>query len=281
MTNNRIITLENKNISVLTDTFFGGKIIELTNKKTNYNWVWFLKDKYQNFNPSQFSDYDSQWIGGYEELFPNDKIESVNGELAPDHGELWSSKWNLLDVGDDFLELSCKGYFSKSVINKKFILQENGIKVFYEIENLKLDKFLFKLHLAMPINKTSIDFKFSSFKKVDKEFGNIISHNDLSSFLNDVNENESKNDFAYFYGNDGLVNITNRDNKVRIKYDQKSLPYLWIFQTRGGWNNLNVNVIEPCSAGLKDIEEAYDNNLLYIPENNIFRTWYEIEVYEN
>ncbi len=281
MTNNRIITLENKNISVLIDTFFGGKIIELTNKKTNYNWVWFLKNKYQDFNPSQFSDYDSQWIGGYEELFPNDKIESVNGELAPDHGELWSSKWNLLDVGDDFLELSCKGYFSKSVINKKFVLQENSINVYYEIENLKLDKFLFKLHLAMPINKTSIDFKFSSFKKVDKEFGNIISHNDLSSFLNDVNENESKNDFAYFYGNDGLVNITNRDNKVRIKYDQKSLPYLWIFQTRGGWNNLNVNVIEPCTAGLKDIEEAYDNNLLYIPENNIFRTWYEIEVYEN
>ena len=281
MTNNRIITLENKDISVLIDTFFGGKVIELTNKKTNYNWVWFLKNKYQDFNPSQFSDYDSQWIGGYEELFPNDKIESVNGELAPDHGELWSSKWNLLDVGDDFLELSCKGYFSKSVINKKFVLQENSIKVYYEIENLNLDKFLFKLHLAMPINKTSIDFKFSSFKKVDKEFGNIISHNDLSSFLNDVNENESKNDFAYFYGNDGLVNITNRDNKVRIKYDQKSLPYLWIFQTRGGWNNLNVNVIEPCTAGLKDIEEAYDNSLLYIPENNIFRTWYEIEVYEN
>ena len=93
-------------------------------------------------------------------------------------------------------------------------------------------------------------------------------------------KNELKNDFAYFYGNDGLVNITNRDNKVRIKYDQKSLPYLWIFQTRGGWNNLNVNVIEPCTAGLKDIEEAYDNNLLYIPENNIFKTWYEIEVYE-
>tara|TARA_B100000902_G_scaffold270789_1_gene256666 strand:- start:3410 stop:4255 length:846 start_codon:yes stop_codon:yes gene_type:complete len=281
MTNNRIISLENKNVIVLIDTFFGGKIIELTNKKTNYNWVWFLKNQYQNFNPSQFSDYDSQWIGGYEELFPNDKIEPVNGELAPDHGELWSSNWNLLNVSDDFLELSCEGYFSKSAINKKFILQENSIKVLYEIENFKLNKFLFKLHLAMPINETLIDFKFSSFQKVDKQFGNIISDHDLSSFLNNVNENESKNDFAYFYGNDGLINITNSDNKVRIKYDQTSLPYLWIFQTRGGWNNLNVNVIEPCNAGLKDIEEAYDNNLLYIPENNIFKTWYEIEVYEN
>ena len=33
MTNNRIITLENKDISVPIDTFLGGKVIELTNKK--------------------------------------------------------------------------------------------------------------------------------------------------------------------------------------------------------------------------------------------------------
>ncbi len=281
MKNNRIISLENKNISVLIDTYFGGKIIELKNKKTNYNWVWYLNNKHKNFNPAQFSDYDSQWIGGYEELFPNDKIELVNGEFSPDHGELWSSKWDLIDVGDDFLELSCEGYFSKSIINKKFQLQENNIKVFYKIEDLKLEKFLFKLHLAMPINKTIVDFKFSHFQKVDNEFGNIISQNDLSNFLNNVNENESKNDFAYFYGNDGLINITNGNNKVRIKYDQVSLPYLWVFQTRGGWNNLNVNVVEPCNAGLKDTEEAFNNNLLYIPKNNIFKTWYEIDVYEN
>ena len=96
-----------------------------------------------------------------------------------------------------------------------------------------------------------------------------------------MNENESKNDFAYFYGIDGSVNITNGKNKIALNYDKKSLPYLWIFQTRGGWNNLNVNVIEPCNAGLKDISEAYVNDLLYIPNNYRFSTWYEIEVYEN
>ena len=50
MKNNRIISLENKNISVLIDTYFGGKIIELKNKKTNYNWVWYLNNKHENFN---------------------------------------------------------------------------------------------------------------------------------------------------------------------------------------------------------------------------------------
>jgi galactose mutarotase-like enzyme len=281
MTNNRFAYLHNEYIDLSIDTSYGGKITKLKNKSTNYDWVWYLENKQAIFKPVNFSDYDSQWIGGYEELFPNDKIQTLNGELAPDHGELWSSKWNVIDINDDFLKLSCVGYFSNSIVLKTFKLQENKVKVFYEINNIKLEKFLFKLHLAMPINKTSIDFKFSHFQKVDKDFGNIISYNDLSNFLNNVNENESKNDFAYFYGNDGLINITNGNNKVRIKYDQVSLPYLWVFQTRGGWNNLNVNVVEPCNAGLKDTEEAFNNNLLYIPKNNTFSTWYEIEVHEN
>ena len=276
-----MLTLENNYIAVDIDEKYGGKITRLENKISEYNWVWFNNEKRKDFNPVEYSDYDSQWIGGYEELFPNDKIESFNGDLAPDHGELWSSKWEIVDEHNDSLRLCCKGYFSESVIQKTFKLQENKVKVNYEINNIKLDKFLFKLHLAMPINKTSLEFKFTSFKKVDKKFGNIISNNDLSNFLNNVNENESKNDFAYFYETDGLVNITNGKNKLVLNYDKKSLPYLWIFQTRGGWNNLNVNVIEPCNAGLKDVSEAYDNNLLYIPNNYRFSTWYEIEVYEN
>ena len=276
-----MLTLENNYIAIDIDEKYGGKITRLENKISEYDWVWFSNEKRKDFKPVEYSDYDAQWIGGYEELFPNDKIEPLGGNLAPDHGELWSSKWEVVDENDDSLQLRCNGYFSKSVIQKTFKLQENKVKVYYEINNIKLDKFLFKLHLAMTINKTSIEFKFTSFKKVDKKFGNIISNNDLSNFLNNVNENESKNDFAYFYETDGLVNIANGKNKIALNYDKKSLPYLWIFQTRGGWNNLNVNVIEPCNAGLKDINEAYDNDLLYIPNNYCFSTWYEIEVYEN
>ena len=56
------------------------------------------------------------------------------------------------------------------------------------------------------------------------------------------------------------------------------LPYFWIFQSRGGWNNLNVNVLEPCNSGLKDIQTAAKNNLIYIPNDNNFYTWYTIEL---
>ena len=281
MKNNKMIILENDNILLRVDIEFGGKIIELINKSTNYNWVWFESEKRNIFKPSKYSDYDSQWIGGYEELFPNDKLQNLNGKTAPDHGELWSSSWEVIDSTEDFLKIECDGYFSGAKITKTIELINNRVRSTYLIKNIILEKYLFKLHLAMPINKTEINFKFDNYQKVDKEFGNIISNNDLSNFLNNVNENESKNDFAYFYGNDGLVNVTNGKNKIAIKYDKESLPYLWIFQTRGGWNNLNVNVIEPCNSGLKDIIEADDRDLLYIPRNYSFSTWYEIEVHEN
>ena len=72
----------------------------------------------------EYSDYDSQWIGGYEELFPNDKIENLDGSLAPDHGELWSKSYEVINSKKDYLHLQCKGYFSNSTINKIFELNQ-------------------------------------------------------------------------------------------------------------------------------------------------------------
>ena len=132
----------------------------------------------------------------------------------------------------------------------------------------------------MPINNSNINFKFDKFKKVDENFGNIILSDDPYRFLNNVSKNQSSNDFAYFYGNDGVVEVIDGNNKFSLSYDNISLPYFWIFQSRGGWNNLNVNVLEPCNAGLKDIEDAYFNNLLLIPSENKFSTWYEVQVSE-
>ena len=280
MKNNKILKLENDEILVHIDTEFGGKIIELINKNTKHNWVWFESKQREQFKPLEYSDYDSQWIGGYEELFPNDKIQKLDGSLAPDHGELWSSSWNIINFKKEYLHLQARGYFSSSYINKTFKLQKNKVKVTYSIENIRLQKYLFKLHLAMPINNSTLKFNFNKFEKVDKNFGNIIQGNNINPFLKNLRENQNSNDFAYFYGNGGLVEVIEENNIFKLSYDNITLPYLWIFQTRGGWNNLNVNVLEPCNAGLKDIDDAYQNNLIYIPNEDKFTTWYEVEVNE-
>ena len=83
---NNFIRLENSNLLVLVDVNYGGKIVKLINKDNGSNWVWFNDSKYSKYSPTEFSDYDSQWIGGYEELYPNDKVELIIGKQAPDHG---------------------------------------------------------------------------------------------------------------------------------------------------------------------------------------------------
>ena len=82
-----------------------------------------------------------------------------------------------------------------------------------------------------------------------------------------------------FTGVDGKVTVTNENNDNCVfDYDKKTLPYFWIFQSRGGWNNLNVNVLEPCNSGLKDLKEAVNQNMIFIPKSQNFKTWYTIEV---
>ena len=150
---NSFINLENEYLKIQIDASFGGKIVEILDKKNKVNWVWFDRQKYNNFNPNQYSDYDSQWIGGYEELFPSDKVEIFKDHKSPDHGELWSSTWDIVYKSKSSLELYCKGYFSNSEITKTIQIQNNKIFVDYAINKISLDYFLFKLHLALPIEK--------------------------------------------------------------------------------------------------------------------------------
>lgn len=273
------IKIENDQITAVIDCQFGGKLIELRNKKTKYNWVWFDEKKYLSFLPTEYSDYDSQWLGGYEELYPNDKVQSINGKEAPDHGELWSSSWEIIKKTSTSLDIQCLGYFSNSIIIKKFKLNDNKISVNYEIKNIEFENYLFKLHLALPINKNIIEFDFKSFTKVDNKFGNIVEEDSLNDFLSSINPNEGRNDFVYFYGLNSKIKISDKEKNICIlEYDKETLPYFWIFQSRGGWNDLNVNVLEPCNSGLKDIEEALKNNLIYTPNENNFCTWFTIEL---
>tara|TARA_B100000965_G_C19543366_1_gene736605 strand:+ start:15 stop:851 length:837 start_codon:yes stop_codon:yes gene_type:complete len=277
MSNN--IKLENEFIYVDIDISHGGKPVKIFDKKKNIDWVWYNSDQQKYFNPKKYSDYDSQWIGGYEELYPNDKVEIIEGNEAPDHGELWSSNWKIVNQSIESLEISTKGYFSKTLVNKKFKLTKNKLSVRYDLSEINLKKFLFKLHLALPINNNKIYFTFERFKKVDNNFGNIVNSKNLNNFLSLINENQNSNDFLYFYGVDGKVHIQDRNgNKLKLTYDKETLPYFWIFQSRGGWNNLNVNVLEPCNSGLKDIEDAYDQNMIYLPKSDRYKTWYTIEV---
>ena len=55
------------------------------------------------------------------------------------------------------------------------------------------------------------------YQKVDDKFGNIVIGDDLNDFISSINKNQNKNDFIYFYGVDGKINVINKDNYAYFK----------------------------------------------------------------
>jgi len=272
----KIVKLENSYLEIEIIPELGGRIQKLLNKKTSFDWVW-KNEKLQISKVEKGINYDDNWQGGWEELFPNDAIEKFSWGEGFDHGETWSHDWSIVEQSNNTLLLETLRLDSKSTLKKKFILINNRLRVEYQINVNFEDVFLFKLHLAIPIfSKSKIEGDFNHLMKVDNSFGNIINNKNKLNFF-DLVPNSKLYDFAYVENLNNYLNITQSNNLLKLIYDKKFLKYLWIFQTQGGWKNHNVLVLEPASNGRKLFNDAIDSNL-FVKGPKFSTTFYEVEI---
>lgn len=75
----------------------GGKVWELVPRTTGRNLLWhhpkrsLVRTEGQSIGSR--SVFEDVWVGGWDELFPNDSPCSLDGQPLPDHGEWWSRPW--------------------------------------------------------------------------------------------------------------------------------------------------------------------------------------------
>lgn len=271
----REISLQNSKIKVVILPDLGGRVDSLIHKASNKEWVW--KNKYlQNKKVSKFSTYDENWQGGWEELFPNDAIENFSWGSGFDHGELWSNAWKVDNISKEQVTLIYYSKYSGTTFKKIFSINKNKFECRYFANIAFEDNFLFKLHLAIPIEKKiKIICDVYHIEKVEKNFGNILQNE--HNFL-ELLENSKLFDFAYLKIKNKEVRVVDSDKNILVlKYGKRNLDFLWIFQTQGGWNNHNVLVLEPASNSKKILKEAKeDNNCIKGPMN--FECYYEVEL---
>ena len=85
----RVIVLENRFLRVLVLPEAGAKIWQITYKPFDADLLWNNARNRPARHPLN-SRYDDVWSGGWDELFPNDEVATIEGEAYPDHGELWT-----------------------------------------------------------------------------------------------------------------------------------------------------------------------------------------------
>jgi hypothetical protein len=272
------VTLENRWLRAVIVPSLGGRVWEIEDRLRKRQWIWH-RDNVP-LKASRIGEaYDDVWAGGWEELFPNDAPGSFEGRELPDHGEWWARSWTVDDSSSGAgarLTLSTTCAIVRASCIKEFVLHDDSpsLTVRYTIrsEETSAFHFLFKQHL--PIRLTGdcrLLLPGGKMQAVDPAFGTMLpgagpfewpfAGNGASSVdMRSVPPPSSAaREFLYVSGlPDGWCGVADleRQASIRMNFDQRAFPFVWLFLSYGGWRQVNTAVLEPCSNMPKDLAEA-------------------------
>lgn len=277
----QVLTLENADIRLTIRPDLGGRIDQLEDLKTGHTWLW---------HPSHYAPetrslpigacFDDQWTGGWDEVFPNDAAGEFWGRNLADHGELWSQQWDVLDSSPLSLKL---GYQCQTVpvrVEKTIQLdaERSEANLVYSFQNQSETEipFLFKHHAAIAIEAGDeillpdcwVEPAFLEFSKIigqpgKTRFPQAIGPSGEAVDLRIVPPPSSQLQEFYYTSelSQGFCGIRHRrsQSSLLMTFEQSDFPYVWMFQSYGGWQGHYVVVVEPCTTLPSDLEEACRN----------------------
>ncbi|MFP5384785.1 MAG: DUF4432 family protein [Bacteriovoracia bacterium] len=276
-----MITLQNQKLLVKISTGRGARIEHFIDKETNKDWVW-KPDSIPGDGTEELAleaGFDANWAGGWEEVFPNDAPAEIKTYQLKDHGEVWRKSWKREDNGKNEHEASfsftCETY--PVHVKKTFVLNafQAEMVIDYEVKNMTSDHlpFIFKFHPALNITEgDKFIFPDSSMEPVALGFSRIIGKEGKTAFpfgedavgnKVSIDTVRSADGFSREFvkinelrkGNCALYNPQTR-KELAFEFLKEELPYVWLFQSYGGFEGHYVAMMEPTNAGHYDLKEA-------------------------
>jgi hypothetical protein len=272
ISNIEVLDLHNEWLRVSLVPALGGKLLSVYNNELSKEFIWTNTGMPLQVHPPG-SNYDSGFIGGIDELIPNDIPQSIDSIDYPDHGELWTTPLDHAISGGT-VTMSAILPLSGIKYSKSVSLDNNGpvIILDYKITNQTKETrhFLWKLHAAANIEPGDrmlsgaaygqvADLDYSRFGHTNEFSWPIIEEADASV----IPENDRSVDFFYLYGSPGghmHLSGNNKEHLFGYEYDQSIFPYQWYFASYGGFQDHYVAILEPCTAMPIDINTAIQKN---------------------
>ena len=264
---------------------------ELRDRVRDRQWIWHREDVPLAASPPG-SAYDEVWAGGWEELFPNDAPGQFEGRTLLDHGEWWTAAWTVAESSggaEALLRLVSDTPVHGAVCTKEFRLSagDSRLRVSYRIENRqpRAFHFLFKQHLPVAVTPSCrLVLPGGRVTAVDPSFGTLLpgpgpfvwpsaGNVDLSQV---PERSSTTREFVYVTDLAGSwcgIDDVAQGASLRMEFEARELPFLWLFLSYGGWRGCYTVVLEPCSNLPKDLVEAVRlGQSAHLPIGGIFQT---------
>lgn len=266
----RTIVMENDAVRIVVLPEAGGKIWQITYKPFHTDLLW----NHPSLAPARqplHANYDDNWSGGWDELFPNDEAATLFETALPDHGELWTGEWSAEPVecgGTVEVRLQFETPITHCLAEKILLLRPEGavLETRYRLTNRgrAVVPFLFKLHPAFAVSASHrIDFPRMT-AVLEPDFPGTLNGTpavfswphaaagDACVDLRQVPDSSAKA-VHFLYGTEiasGWCGVTDRRKRLAaaLRFDPEIFSSCWLFATYGGWRNLNVAVLEPATG---------------------------------
>ena len=276
----QVVRLENRLICIDVLPELGAKIYNFIHRPSNRNLLW-QNPRVAPARQSFGAVFDDVWSGGWDELVPNDLPAPANdGEMLPDHGEVWSqaSEWEVIKREEmaAAVRFVSRGHVLPTVFEKTISLHEDEsfCMVQYRYSNLghRPIDFLWNIHPALAVSPaTRLDVParrglVDPWHAVQFEAGNeydwpyVVDRAGNRVDLRKVPAPESMTaDHHYLQDlRKGWYAATETETQVGfgLVFPIEVFPYLWLFRALGGWRGLYTLILEPSTGYPNDLSTA-------------------------
>ncbi len=271
-----MIELSSPELTVTVAPEVGAKIVSFQHKKSGYDFLWRNSNlPLRREDPG--SEYDPNFFGGIDELFPNDIPETIAGTDCPDHGVLWTTEFQIIAATNQSAILQAKFPTIPFEMTKTLALEGARLTTETKLRNLdnKPWPFLWKLHAALAIEPgDKISCPAQRFHVADPDWSRRKEDGAWTGEV--VPPFDDTTEFLYLSDlTEGRI-AWKRDNKFfQVSFDPAIFPYAWYFASYGGFDGHHVAILEPCTSMPISVNEAARlNQCPIIPPGQEIRTTY-------
>ena len=278
-----IVVLENALLRVDVVPELGGRIHNFVYKPFDRNLLWH-NPRIELRKVPLGANFNDNYAGGWEELFPNDAPGDFQDESLPDHGEMWCQAWDcaILDRGPEqvSIRLSRYGSVTQTLMEKTLTLRrdEPVLRFHHKLTNLSHREllFLWKLHPAVaigPDHRIDVAAKRVLVADLGPMFpgrfsGEVpeytwpmaIDSTGKQYDMRPVLPPQAKVAEMHFCVEltDGWCALTDTKSQVGfgLYFPKEVFTTVWVVMVYGGWRGLYHVILEPCTAYPRDLREA-------------------------